>query len=382
MELNKKKILLFADWYEPGYKAGGPIRSCVNFVNNMQSEYSVYVFTTDRDLGSDKPYENIEADRWIRLSDSVYIYYCSPKKLLWKNIREQIISLRPDFIYLNSMFSKYFTIYPLLIIRVAKIKAKIILSPRGMLRDTAIQFKSVKKRTYLTLSKWLGLYRNIYFHVVDAMEMSDVIAHFGNHSRVAVIPNFPAVLADHPSFVKKEIGKLSMVFVGRIHPIKNLGYLLFVLKEILSAVNLSIVGSMEDKSFWESCNKIIKELPSNISVKYLGEIPNHQLAPIISKHHIFILPTKGENFGHAIFEALSQGKPILISNQTPWRNLQQSKVGWDLSLKEPHLFLEAIEQAASFDQQEYNEWSQNAWNYAYNYTSQLHLRTDYLNLFN
>jgi len=106
------------------------------------------------------------------------------------------------------------------------------------------------------------------------------------------------------------------------------------------------------------------------------------LAPIISKHHIFILPTKGENFGHAIFEALSQGKPILISNQTPWRNLQQSKVGWDLSLKEPHLFLEAIEQAASFDQQEYNEWSQNAWNYAYNYTSQLHLRSDYLNLFN
>jgi glycosyltransferase involved in cell wall biosynthesis len=380
--LNKKKILLFADWYEPGYKAGGPIRSCVNFVNNMQNQYEVYVFTTDRDLASTEPYENIETDKWIKNSDSVFIYYCSPKNLLWKNIREQITSLDADFIYLNSMFSRYFTVYPLLIIRLSKIKAKIILSPRGMLRDTAIQFKSFKKKTYLTISKWFGLYRDIFFHVVDDMEMADVISHFGINSKVAVIPNFPAVLANHPAFVKKEIGKLSMVFVGRIHPIKNLGYLLFILKEIPSAVDLSIVGSLEDKSFWESCNKIIRELPPNICVKYLGEIPNHQLTPVISQHHIFILPTKGENFGHAIFEALSQGKPILISNQTPWRNLQQSKVGWDLSLKEPHLFLEAIEQAASFDQQEYNEWSQNAWNYAYNYTSKLHLQSDYLKLFN
>ncbi|HSZ87672.1 MAG TPA: glycosyltransferase [Puia sp.] len=382
MELNKKKILLFADWYEPGYKAGGPIRSCVNFVNNMQNEFIVYVFTTDRDLASTEPYENIEVDKWISLSESVFIYYCSPKKLNWKNIKQQIFSPNADFIYLNSMFSKYFTVFPLLIIRLSKIKAKIILSPRGMLRDTAIQFKSFKKKTYLNISKWLGLYRNLFFHVVDDMEMADVITHFGNKSKVAVIPNFPAVLADHPTFVKKEIGKLSMVFVGRIHPIKNLGYLLFILKEIPSSVDLSIVGSLEDKSFWESCNKIISELPSNISVKYLGEIPNHQLTPIVSQHHIFILPTKGENFGHAIFEALSQGKPILISNQTPWRNLQQSKVGWDLSLKEPHLFLEAIEQAASFDQQEYNEWSRNAWNYAYDYTSKLHLRSDYIKLFN
>ena len=60
MASNKRKILLFADWYEPGYKAGGPIRSCANFVHNMQSEYSVYVFTTDRDLGSDESYKDIE----------------------------------------------------------------------------------------------------------------------------------------------------------------------------------------------------------------------------------------------------------------------------------------------------------------------------------
>jgi glycosyltransferase involved in cell wall biosynthesis len=382
MASNKKKILLFADWYEPGFKAGGPIRSCVNFVQNMQEEYSVYVFTTDRDLGAGQPYANIEADKWKVLSGSVYIYYASPPKLTYNNVRKQIVSINADFIYLNSMFSKYFTIYPLLINRFNKIKSRIILSPRGMLRESAIQFKSFKKNTYLRLSKWSGLYKNICFHVVDDSEMADVITHFGQNSQVATIPNFPSVLADRPLFVKKETGELSMVFVGRIHPIKNLSYLLFILKEIPFSVNLSIIGSLEDKFFWEKCNEIIGELPSNVSVKYLGEIPNHELYSIIARHHIFILPTKGENFGHAIFEALSQGKPVLISNQTPWRNLQELKVGWDVSLKEPHLFYEAIEQAAAFNQDEYNIWSRNAWEYARNYVSKLELRSDYSKLFN
>jgi len=381
MASNKRKILLFADWYEPGYKAGGPIRSCANFVHNMQSDYSVYVFTTDRDLGSDDPYKDVETDKWIVLSNSVYIYYCSPKKLSWSNIRKQIVSINADFIYLNSMFSKYFTIYPLLVIRLNKIKSKIILAPRGMLRGSAIEIKSFKKKTYLTLSKMLGLYKDTCFHVVDHSERLDVDSHFGVNTQVAIIPNFPSVLADRPAFVKKETGELSMVFVGRIHPIKNLAYLLFILKEIPSSVTLSIVGSLEDKFFWEKCTEIIVGLPSNISVKYLGEIPNHKLPSILARHHIFILPTKGENFGHAIFEALSQGKPVIISNQTPWRNLQRLNAGWDVSLKEPHLFWEAIEQAVSFNQEEYNKWSRNAWEYARNYTSQLHLRNDYLKLF-
>ena len=62
---DRKKILLFADWYEPGYKAGGPIRSCVNFVRQMQPDYRIYVFTSDRDLGSSFPYPDVKTDKWL-----------------------------------------------------------------------------------------------------------------------------------------------------------------------------------------------------------------------------------------------------------------------------------------------------------------------------
>ena len=59
-----KTIFLFADWYEPGYRAGGPIRSCVNFVRSMEGDYRIFVFTSDRDLGAAGPYPDIATDCW------------------------------------------------------------------------------------------------------------------------------------------------------------------------------------------------------------------------------------------------------------------------------------------------------------------------------
>src|ERR1700744_3824160 len=113
----KKKIFLFADWYAPGYKAGGPIRSCVNFTQNLKADYEIYVFTSDRDLGSDTPYEGIAADSWIAAEPGVHLYYSSPGGRGLQKMREQIRQIAPDFIYLNSMFSLAFTLLPLYILR-------------------------------------------------------------------------------------------------------------------------------------------------------------------------------------------------------------------------------------------------------------------------
>jgi glycosyltransferase involved in cell wall biosynthesis len=172
-----------------------------------------------------------------------------------------------------------------------------------------------------------------------------------------------------------------MIFIGRVHPIKNLDYLLRVLKDVRSRVRLTIIGSVEDRLFWEKCMEMISDLPANIQVEYKGEKPNHELPEIIAGHHIFALPTRGENFGHAIFEALTLGKIVLISDQTPWKELQRAKAGWDLPLNRPELFLQAIEQAAGFDQEEYNAWRSGALRYVREYIDGLNIKEEYLKLF-
>ena len=376
-----KKILLFADWYEPGFKAGGPIRSCVNFAEHMKQDYRVYVFTSDRDLGSDRAYENITVNEWTGAEGAVKIFYSSPDRLSMKMVREQIGRIHPDFIYLNSMFSRYFTIYPLLLNAREQGGIKWILSPRGMLRTSAIRFKFFKKKVFLNAFRLLGLHRKVHFHATDATEQEDIRHYFGQAVKISHIANLPGIRVNGQDGIGKTRGELNMIFVGRIHPIKNLDYLLEILRPVEARVKLSVVGNLEDKAYWQKCREIIDGLPSNITVNYLGEMANHLLPAVIREHHIFALPTKGENFGHAIFEALSLKRPVLISDQTPWRRLQRAKAGWDLSLQDPTAFQDAVRQAAGWDQAQYNEWSANAFDFVSEYMDKSNALEKYRQLF-
>ena len=377
----RKKILLFADWYEPGFKAGGPIRSCVNFVHYMRGDYRVDVFTSDRDLNAAAPYEGIRADTWNEGPQESRIYYSSPAMSGWRNIRRQLRESAPDFIYLNSMFSPRFTILPLMIAGGLGLRGRVVLSPRGMLRASALQFKPLKKKLFLRFLRWSGLSRGIHFHATDQTELQDVQRHFGASAKVSLIPNFPAALPASFSTLSKTRGEAALIFVGRVHPIKNLDFLLKTLREVRATIRLTIVGSIEDSGFWQQCKELIGGLPAHIVVTHAGELPHHELPALLALHHLFVLPTQGENFGHAIQEALATGRPVLISDQTPWRNLQATCAGWDLSLNEPGAFRQAIEELAGLDQQGFDLRCQAAYRFVQQFTAGLTLHKDYLQLF-
>jgi glycosyltransferase involved in cell wall biosynthesis len=377
----KKTILVFADWFEPGYKAGGPIRSCVHFVHQMKDQYTIYVITTDRDLNDTTPYSNVESDKWIDYDAGVKVFYSSPQYLSWNHIKEQLKAIRPDFIYLNSMYSRYFSIYPLLMQRMGIIKSKIVLAPRGMLKDSAVQFKSGKKKIFLSAFRQMRLHRITHFHATDSTEVGDVKRYFGSSAQVSQASNFPGFVKEYPGSIKKKSGELAIIFIGRLHPIKNLHFLLETLKPVTGNVSLTIVGNAEDENYVTHCKSIIKGFPANIRVQFAGEIPNNELGKIISQHHIFALPTQGENFGHAIFEALAAGKPVLISDQTPWRNLAKTQSGWDISLEQPGDFTHALQKMVLFDQVEYDTLSRGAWQLVQQFVQQSELKKAYNNIF-
>ena len=97
---------------------------------------------------------------------------------------------------------------------------------------------------------------------------------------------------------------------------------------------------------------LIAALPPHVRVQWHGETPNEGVVAAMAKTDLFFLPTAGENFGHAIFEALSSGVPALISDQTPWRQLEAAKAGWDLPLAQSDRWVAAIDgfAAASSEQ--------------------------------
>ncbi len=231
--------MVFVDWFDPAYKAGGPIRSCVNFVTHMKEEYELLVFTSDRDLGMQSPLPDIRTDEWIAHNSGALVFYATPGKLNFAGIREVIKSIQPHFIYINSFFSKYFAIYPLLISRYAKTNAVTVLAPRGMLKPSALQFKSFKKKFFLGLIKLMGLHANTRFHATDDEEVKDISNHFPENP-VSLAPSFSETVPARRVALKKESGTLAVLFIGRIHPIKNLHFLLKALRKLMELFSLRL----------------------------------------------------------------------------------------------------------------------------------------------
>jgi glycosyltransferase involved in cell wall biosynthesis len=379
--MEKKKILVLVDWFAPGYKAGGPIQSCVNFAFAMKNEFSIHVLTTDTDHGEATPYTDITAGQWTNaLHPDIRVFYLFKKGLSPARIREQIRAVQPDFIYLNHLFSPLFVVYPLWLKYTGWLKGQVVVCPRGALYDSALAVKTWKKTPFLRLFRWMGLHRRVLFHATNEREKAAILQYFPG-SRIMIADNLPNM--NQPAFVScpKRSGAVRFIFVARLVAIKNLLFILRALEKVRATVDLTVVGPVEDKGYWEECRAQIARLPANISVNYLGPRRNDELMSLLQAHHIFVLPTTGENFGHSIFEALLAGRPVLISDQTPWLGLTARKSGWDLPLNDRDGFARIVEETAGWDQDRFDEWARSAWEFARHFIENPELQHQYSQLF-
>ena len=79
-----------------------------------------------------------------------------------------------------------------------------------------------------------------------------------------------------------------------------------------------------------------------------------------AQHDVFLFPTMGENYGHVIFEALSVGCIPVISDQTPWGEVQENHAGFIYSLDQLDDFSKAIDKLAQMSLADRAQMAQNA----------------------
>jgi glycosyltransferase involved in cell wall biosynthesis len=371
----KTKLLIFCDWYAPAFKAGGPIRSVVNLVERFKSQYDIYVFTSDRDINEKKPFRNIVADQWIQ-QDGYHIWYYSPGTMTFKKVKDVITEIDPDKIYLNSMFSNM--IKPIM---AAYATGKIIIAPRGMLRSSALSVKPIKKFIYLWLLRMMGVGKYLSFHSTGEDETKDIKRFFPAAKNIVLAPNLPVAVNNQLTAIQKPTGQLRIIFVGRLHPIKKLEFLLEALANAKGDIKLDIVATREDKEYWTMCKKMIGKLQFKFDITTYIDLPHHKIKPLLEKSHLFALPTEGENFGHAIFEALAVGCPLLISDQTPWKSLREQKAGVELPLSDHSGFTKVIREFVDMSDETWQEYRQGAWALAISYQQNLASAEQYHQLF-
>ena len=330
--MKRLRIVISSDWFPPAYRAGGPIRSAFNLCALLSEHHDIWVVTGSHDLGAEKALE-VAKDRWntIQINDaSIQVRYCSQGTLdrrLWSLLLDEI---SPDVLHLNSMFSKDYTLIPLRIARSRKF-LRVVLAPRGMLGEVALSIKPLKKRIFLSIARMMGLFRGVIWHASTSKEVSEVRTHFIS-ADVRTAQNLPTAFpSENPN---RPVGHWKIVVIGRIHRVKNLD---FGLKALLKAssnrsVLLDFIGPLEDENYQKELADVVRA-QEDVKVRFLGGIPPTELPEHLQAAHFLLSSTTQENFGHSIVEAWAHGCPVLISDRTPWLQLQEKGIGWDLPLE-------------------------------------------------
>lgn len=347
---DKPKIMIFVARYLPGFKAGGPLRTIAAMVEHCADEFDFNIITGDRDAGEQKPYPGIKVDSWNQVGKAK-VFYLPPVKRTLRYISSLLNRNPYDLLYLNSFFNHRFTGIPLLAHYLKKIPRKpILLAPRGEFSAGAMTLQAWKKRPYLITAKLSGICGKLAWQASSEYEKEDIVRIMGPgiKNKITIAPDLSLAYqegknSDDENTARRIQGApLKIISLARITPVKNIDLAIRILKNLEIPVEYNIYGPVDEEEYWRRCQEIISLMPANVKTVYHGTLSPEKVLSTIAQHDLFLLLTKSENYGHAIAESLAAGTPVLISDTTPWRHLEQAGAGWDLPLDDEQAFIEKI----------------------------------------
>ncbi len=347
-----KKVLILMGRYLPGHKDGGPLRTMINVTEALGDEYDFYIACLDRDHGDTKPYTDIKKGEWNRVGKA-NVWYVEPGGFS----DDLILTLAEgkDLIYLSSFYDDY-GYKTLRLKNKGKITGPVALASMGVFSKEALAQKSLKKKLFITACKIVGLFKNITWSVTSEIEAEDVKKAIGPDIRYVVAEDLPRSL--DPKAIERDYNLLRVVFLSRICEHKNLKIAIEAIKAMeYKNKTLDIYGPIQEQDYWEDCKKALSD--ADFNWHYGGDVDSEQVPDIFAGHDIMILPTKSENYGHVIFEALSTGCVPVISDRTPWMSVSERGAGYVIPLKTEE-FTKALDSFAKLSAEEKKEMSVSA----------------------
>lgn len=370
--MKKRKILLLYPYYWPHYRAGGPVQSLYNLVHHFKEKAEFYMVSHDHDIDGSPSDEKVALKKWTRGPNGESIFFVRSISfiLVYRIIRD----IKPDVILINGIFNidttlpgimwgKYFGI-------------KIIISPRGMLQQWGLNRNKIVKKAFLSFLKLILSHRE-QWHATNEQEEREIHKIFGLTQNVSIASNIPRAIAQNHYERASIASPIKLVFLSLINPNKNLHLIIEAVSRLENFFTLDIYGPVINESYWLLCKEKIVDTKH---ILYKGPVPAWEVPNILTQYNYFVLPTQGENFGHAIFDALSCGVPVIISRHTPWKDLDMHRAGLyvEETVESIYQQLQAILELAPST---YTEYRENSLRYASTHLTANNYLADYKFLF-
>lgn len=373
-----RKTLILMGRYLPGYKDGGPVRTIKNLTDILGDEFDIRIMCNDRDHGDKEPYSDIKLNTYNKVGNA-QVYYVQDGKFKFKTMLNEIKKV--DVVYCCGPYNNY-AIKAMILKRLGLFKQNLVVASMGSFSKGALSLKSKKKRIFLTLMKTFGLFKKIIWSVTSKIEENELKCVLGNESQCIIAEDLPRnEKVEHVH--KKEKNHLKLIFISRICEMKNLLGTIQIISHLTEfPIQFDIYGNIEDKEYWDKCKKCLKQLPTNISWNYQGECDSNDVVNVLSNYDVFLFPTLGENFGHVISESLLAGCIPVISNRTPWFDLNEYECGNVIELNNYEVFIKILKKYAAMNQDEFDYYVNNAQNYIHQKNEDSIKNTRYKEIFN
>ena len=222
-------------------------------------------------------------------------------------------------------------------------KKKIIVSPHGYLEPEKMKVSFLKKKIVLFLLERNNL-KSCHCLIACSYQEAKFLRDFGLTQPIAILPNGISdnlltneACKDHNNLLfrnKYGIAKDTkiLLFLSRIHPFKGLDLLLRSIHKIKNQFVdknwVFVIAGIDELNHENDLKLLVEELKLSKIVKFIGPQYAEDKIQVFDVASSFILPSKGENFGIAVIEALARGVPVITTKNTPWKELETSKCGW------------------------------------------------------
>jgi len=208
----------------------------------------------------------------------------------------------------------------------------VILSPMGMVSSHALAQSRWKKLIFSWLLQNRALSHVSCIHVTSSAEFRDSKQYFGDVP-VALIPHgveLPVAGEGRINRLPKAEAGRTILFLGRVSPIKNIAALIEAWARVEPAYPsavLRIVGP-QDKDYATSLVKLAEHFELK-RIFFEPPVDDEGRFAAFGQADVVVLPSHSESFGMSVAEALAFGRPVIVSDNTPWANLvDQARCGW------------------------------------------------------
>lgn len=331
--------------FPPSVRSGGPARSAEGMLSALAHEFEFSVITSAFDYQDSSPMDGVTPDRWCD-TFGAKTWYMSDRRPRPLRVLHLIRGRDPQLVYFNSLWHPRFSILPLLVLCASRARVPVLIAPRGELSEGALRIRPLRKRFMILVYRALRIARTVAWHASTEMELADIRRVFGPKliTHVAVAMRADLGSAHHQSCKgSKQGGRVRAVFLSRITPKKNLDGLLRAISLVTVPLELTIAGPIDDWEYWSTCEQLIEALPSSARIKVNGAVAPATVVKFLSDFDLFVLPTHGENYGHAILEALAAGLPVIVGRNTPWKQVEEERAGWLVDSASPTALARLIE---------------------------------------